>query len=535
MISMLIVDDEQLLTLSLKADIDWERLGISHVYTAYNSRQAKAIFESESIDLMLCDIEMPQGSGLDLLAWVKEFYPRTEAVFMTCHAEFNYAKRAMQLGSFDYLLKPVLNEELCEVVSRALEKIRQDNEQMEYSQIGYFWARHQPLVAERLWLDIIDQTIPSNPAAIKKEAEERNIPFSEHMRFLPVLLSVDRYHKPLSARDEKIMEYALTNSGEEMMGLQGAGLLFKLANRKLLAIMPMEKDSSALRKEMQERCTTFIQFASQFFYCDLSIYIGLDIYSHELSHMVGQLLEWDKRNVASHQDVFMWEKRKTAGSDIALPDMNVWAVLLKEGRGEQVIAEAETFLTGLIGTEDVDADHLYRFHQNLLQTIFYVLKLKGIEAQLLFHQSDSTERFQQAAFSVRSMIDWVKETVTKAMEHMGAVEHSPSMLQRVEQFIEQHIDAEKLTREDVSHHLFLNADYLDRLLKKEAGCSATELIVRKRMQLAQRLLEGSTLPISTIAAQSGYSNLAHFSRRFKKYAGASPQEYRTNYHATRKG
>ncbi|MHA7964862.1 response regulator transcription factor [Paenibacillus sp. CAU 1782] len=533
MISMLIVDDEQLLTLSLKADIEWENLGIGNVYTAYNSRQAKAIFESEQIDLMLCDIEMPQGSGLDLLAWVKEHYPRTEAVFMTCHAEFNYAKRAMQLGSFDYLLKPVLNDELYEVVGRALEKIRQDHERMEYSQIGHFWARHQPLVAERLWLDIIDQTIPSNPAAIKKEAEERNMPFSEHMRFLPVLLSVDRYHKPLSARDEKIMEYALTNSGEEMMGLQGVGLLFKLANRKLLALIPMEKDNSSLRDQMQQRCKAFIDFASRFFYCDLSIYIGMDIYSHELSKMVGQLLEWDKHNVALHKNVFMWEKRKPSGSEIVLPDMNVWSVLLKEGRGEQVIAEAEAFLAGLIGTENVDADSLYRFHQNLLQTLFYVLKLKGIEAQLLFHQSDSTERFQQAAYSVSSMIEWVKDTVRKAMESMGAIQHSPSMIQRAEQFIEQNIDAEKLTREDVANHLFLNADYLDRLLKKEAGCSATDLIIQKRMLLAQRLLEGTTLPVSTIAVQSGYSNLGHFSRRFKKFAGASPHEYRITYQSSK--
>lgn len=529
MIHLLIVDDERLLTDSLKSDIDWAAMGIGQVFTAYNARQAREVFERESIELMLCDIEMPQGSGLELLAWVKERHPRTETVFMTCHAEFKLAQRAMQLGSFDYLLKPVPYDELCVVVEKALDKIRKDNERNQYSRIGQYWSRHQPLLAERLWLDIIDQTIPANLTFIKKEAEERNIPFDERMRLLPILVSIDRYHKSLTLRDEKIMEYALSNSGEEMLGLQGVGLLFRLTDRKLLALVPTERDVPSLREELGERCRAFVDSSASYFYCDLSIYIGAEVYGDELSEMVRRLLEWDKRNVALSSCVLLWERRQHAAEKIVLPDMDVWSVILKEGRGDQVIREAEAFLTGFIGSESMDAENLYRFHHNLLQTTFYVLKLKGIEAQLLFDDEDSSERFQRAAHSVEDMIAWVKHTVAKAMSYMGTVQHSPSIIARVEQFIGQHIEAEKLTREDVANHVFLNPDYLDRLLKKEAGCSVTELIVQRRMLLAQRLLEKTELSVGTIAAQAGYTNLAHFSRRFKHYAGASPHEYRTRF------
>jgi len=532
MLSLLIVDDERLLTDALKSDIDWADLGIGQVFPSYNARQAKEVFERESIDLMLCDIEMPQESGLELLAWVKERYPRTESVFMTCHAEFKLAQRAVQLGSFDYLLKPVPYDELRVVVSRAVEKIRKDNERAQYSRIGQYWSRHQPLLAERLWLDIIDQTIPANLAFIKKEADERNIPFDERMRLLPVLITVDRYHKPLTIRDEKIMEYALTNSGEEMLGLQGIGLLFRLSDRKLLSLIPTERDFPSLRDEMRERCLAFVEFSASYFYCDLSVYIGTEVFGHELSEMVRRLLEWDKRNVAVSNRVFLWERSRRAPEEIVLPDMDVWSFMLKEGRGDQVIREAEAFLASFIGSESMDAENLYRFHHNLLQTVFYVLKLKGIEAHLLFDDPDSSERFQRAAHSVADMIAWVKHTVRKAMEYMGTVQHSPSVIARVEQFIAQRIEAEKLTREDVANHVFLNADYLDRLLKKEAGCSVTELIVKRRMLLAQRLLERTDLPVGTIAAQAGYANLAHFSRRFKRFAGASPHEYRLRFNGS---
>ncbi|MGF7049612.1 YesN/AraC family two-component response regulator [Paenibacillus sp. DS2015] len=53
MLSILIVDDEKLLTDSLKEDTDWAAMGIGPVYTAYNSRQAKQMFEREAINLML--------------------------------------------------------------------------------------------------------------------------------------------------------------------------------------------------------------------------------------------------------------------------------------------------------------------------------------------------------------------------------------------------------------------------------------------------------------------------------------------------
>lgn len=90
--------------------------------SARSMAQAQAVFLSQKIELLVCDIEMPQGSGLDLFEWVKSYYPRTECIFVTCHDEYSFLRAAMQLGSCDYILKPVdyaqLNETLGEVVKR---------------------------------------------------------------------------------------------------------------------------------------------------------------------------------------------------------------------------------------------------------------------------------------------------------------------------------------------------------------------------------------------------------------------------------
>lgn len=147
MYQLLIVDDEIHAVRTIQSCIAWEKLSIRQIHVAFNIRQAKKIFSEHRIDMMICDIEMPQGSGLELLAWVKESYPESESVFLTCHSNFDYAKRAIKLGTLDYLLKPVQFTELELVVRKGLAKVNERKEQLEskaaiqhYSKL---WAKHE--------------------------------------------------------------------------------------------------------------------------------------------------------------------------------------------------------------------------------------------------------------------------------------------------------------------------------------------------------------------------------------------------------
>lgn len=61
-ISILMVDDDRILVEKLEETVDWKRIGISMVFTANNIRQAQKILEEFPIQILLCDIDMPQGS-----------------------------------------------------------------------------------------------------------------------------------------------------------------------------------------------------------------------------------------------------------------------------------------------------------------------------------------------------------------------------------------------------------------------------------------------------------------------------------------
>ena len=70
-ISILIVDDDKLLVEKLEETVNWSGIGIDMVFTANNIRQAQKLLEEYPIEMLLCDIDMPQGNGLELLEWIR--------------------------------------------------------------------------------------------------------------------------------------------------------------------------------------------------------------------------------------------------------------------------------------------------------------------------------------------------------------------------------------------------------------------------------------------------------------------------------
>lgn len=126
--TVLLVDDNRLVLNALKIKIDWKALQVNDILTAQNITQAQQIFAETKVDVMVCDIEMPQGSGLELLAWMREEGYATRTIFLTSYADFNYAQKAIELQSFDYFLKPIAFDKLTAILQKAIAKEKEEQE-----------------------------------------------------------------------------------------------------------------------------------------------------------------------------------------------------------------------------------------------------------------------------------------------------------------------------------------------------------------------------------------------------------------------
>lgn len=113
---VLVVDDKhnmlRLMTKVLKGD--------ARVLTAQGGAEALKVLALEPVDVILCDLKMPDMDGLDVLKAAKRLRPGAEFILMTAYASVGTAVEALKLGAYDYLSKPFEPEEARAVVLRAL-------------------------------------------------------------------------------------------------------------------------------------------------------------------------------------------------------------------------------------------------------------------------------------------------------------------------------------------------------------------------------------------------------------------------------
>lgn len=132
-IDVLIVDDEVSSIEALEKNIDWSCFQIHQFFHAYSAEMAREVIKKHPVRLILCDIEMPQESGLELIEWLREErnleQNEIECIILTCHPEYSFMRKAMQLGCRDYLLKPVDYAELHRVVEKTIMFLQQNIQQ----------------------------------------------------------------------------------------------------------------------------------------------------------------------------------------------------------------------------------------------------------------------------------------------------------------------------------------------------------------------------------------------------------------------
>ena len=141
--TVLIINDEAWTGDMIKEEVDWEQCGIDTVQIAYDAQSAREYILTGTIDIMLCDIEMPRENGIELLRWVREMQFDTECIFLTCHANFCYAQEAVKLNCRDYVLMPARAEEIQQVIKKVAETIVRKRNRLQLIQYGERWVESQ--------------------------------------------------------------------------------------------------------------------------------------------------------------------------------------------------------------------------------------------------------------------------------------------------------------------------------------------------------------------------------------------------------
>lgn len=103
-IKVLIADDEVEFSSTLQIRLNLRNFQATAVYSG---KETLRVIEEEHPDVLLLDLKMPDLDGLEVLARLKEGHPGIQVIILTGHGSFEVGKEGMELGAFDYIMKPV--------------------------------------------------------------------------------------------------------------------------------------------------------------------------------------------------------------------------------------------------------------------------------------------------------------------------------------------------------------------------------------------------------------------------------------------
>lgn len=531
MFSILLADDEVAALNGLLQGINWERLRISCIRTAQNARQAKQILEQQPIDLLLSDIEMPGKDGLQLIAWARQHVPDLICIFYTCHDESAYAREALRLGVFDYLLKPFPYESLEAVLGSAIEKKLANNRISEYTKYGRYWLDNRHVVAEDFFRLLLQEQLTGSRSDLQHQLERRNLGVAPGAIFLPVLLRLqERTDAAASAGWQKPeLHYAVRNMAAEIFDFeQMDSHIVTPAEDELVILLVGPPGSSILEASLENACDYLLYNIIHFLELDVYCCLGGLCTITEVADEYKALQASIQGNL---QRINKTTRPERSGLDEESPspqfDVRYWRQLLNTGDIDQLQQELENSILSQTNGQPLSQAYLLAFFHAFMQVLYDALEAQSISPVSLFQGPDMQKLYSSATTSMAAMRRFIQLALQASYQAIQSAVPSDDAVSRIKEYIEENLSSD-LSREQLAALVYLNPSYLSRLFKKETGQGLGDYITERRMEKACQLLARTKLPVGTIALHLGYVNMPYFSRVFKKFTGMTPGDYRSS-------
>ena len=197
MFRVLLVDDDNMVRFDFKRFRRWNEYGFLIGGEAEDGYEALQKIENENFDLAFIDIKMPRIDGLGLLSALKEKNIDLCVIIVSGYSDFEYARSGFKLGAFDYLIKPVNEENLCSLLETVKKHLDDLNEKKQlFSKTQEDFEQSLKLPYSHADEETLFAAIVSEPNAVLPLAEnltEKIVKFYEHDCFKIVTLLSSSY------------------------------------------------------------------------------------------------------------------------------------------------------------------------------------------------------------------------------------------------------------------------------------------------------------------------------------------------------
>ena len=511
---LLIVDD-QLATLSgLTNGINWKEIGITEVDTAQNAMEARLSYAKEIPDVMLCDIEMPVETGLELSAWVRAQNYETKIIFLTCHSDFNYAQEAISLGASDYIIQPAPYHRIREKVEKVLKEIRVKEKQVELENLGKVYAQQQSDISNSIWRGFLLGTVEDNVLDSLPD-----VPKLDSDIWLVLVQMVQQTEK-IKEWNTNILTVALKNTVTDIFNADKYRkvLAFMENHSFALVIEPIEKGTMN-RDQLISNLKYLENMYDMYMPCSLAYYVRGPLPMKDARSVWNELVTMRNQNVTGKKGLYT--EQIDAKDGTYKQQFYRWKMILENNGVQAMEEDILTSLRKLSGEGKLNEKVLLAFHVDFTRLMMSVSGEMNNSLSEVFAEGKS-KHYINAMTSQADMEQLIHE-FAEYLSEVEKPEDGNAVVRTVIEYIDEHL-SENIRKEDLTELMHLNEDYLTRIFKKEMGQSIKSYIIQKKMHAARELLQTTSLSVGSVAIQFGYTNFSHFAASYKKEFGITPAE-----------
>ena len=128
MYTVLIVEDEILVSVGLRNMIDWSDVNMQVIGEAQNGKQGLQMYYEYKPDIILTDLKMPVMDGMEMIEQIRRHDTTTKIIVLSCHEEFELVRQAFKMGISEYILKvEILPEELKKILQRVQHDLEKES------------------------------------------------------------------------------------------------------------------------------------------------------------------------------------------------------------------------------------------------------------------------------------------------------------------------------------------------------------------------------------------------------------------------
>lgn len=525
----LLVDDDFATLNVLKDFIDWNAYGIDSVETACNIKTAKDLIVRNVPDVIICDIEMPKGSGLDLIKWIRENNYDCQFIFLTCHEKFEFASEAIAYDAVAYVTKPFDNSKVKNAIAKAIEKIKINRRVTEYSKYERYWLESRVLIEQGFWRDLLFYNIFPQINHIENEIRKRHLDVNVNEKYCLLLVSVSASQVEESSWDGNIFAFAFSNMVTEI--IFGEPLFCRSVNytrnENFLNIAVLFADTDM--KNIRDKCMAVISSCREYLQCTSSCYVSIPAEIQNLAKIREELEQLDRENITEKGNViFQNIKQSNEIKESYSLDINLFNQLFLMGEKLKIVNTLKNELERLKMENRLDSNTIHCIQHDFMQVVYSYLYKNEVQAHILFMDQTSKKLYKNAENSLFDMMKWAAYITNKAIDYINEMQQSETVVEKAKRFIQLNY-SRNITNQDVADHVFLTPGYLAKIFKAKTGKYINNYINECRINAAREMLLQTDDSITDIAMRSGFDNISYFSTVFKKITGDTPYEFRKKY------